>query len=105
MIALSPEIATLKPKLSNTAPSAAVSLACWLQLFPERMNTYAEPELGPASSSPKAPTTAVSPETATLKPKKSPAAPSAARSFATSTGVTAQLGIAINSNAPARASE
>ncbi len=40
-----PLSATEKPKSSYAAPSAAVSLACWLQVVPLRTKTYAAPVL------------------------------------------------------------
>ena len=54
-----------------------MSLACWAQVPPERTNTYAEPALVAGLSSMYAPTTAVSPDTATETPKRSPPAASA----------------------------
>src|SRR6266540_2518834 len=77
--AVSPLTATERPKVSLAAASLAVSFACWLQLVPLRTNTYAEPA---SILSPEAPTTSVSPVTATEKPKMSPAAASLAVSFA-----------------------
>ena len=65
-MAVSPERATDKPNKSPVAPPVAVSWACWVQMVPERVKTYAEPwsVLAPTSSL-NAPTTAVSPERAT----------------------------------------
>ena len=80
--AVSPPTATEKPNASFAAASLAVSFACWVQLVPVRTNTYAEPEFVPASSSHKAPTTAVSPLIDAKKPNASPAAASLAVSFA-----------------------
>src|SRR6266545_3212053 len=81
--AVSPLIPTASPNRSPDAASLAVSFACWLQPVPLRTNTYAEPASGPASvSSEMAPTTAVSPPTATERPKVSLAAASLAVSFA-----------------------
>ena len=79
--AVSPETATEMPKMSFDAASEAVSFCCWLQRVPLRTNTYAEPLSRPASSSPYAPTTAVSPDTATEMPKSSYNAASEAVSF------------------------
>ena len=74
------------PKTSTAAPSAGRSLACWVHTPPLRVKTYAEPELGPLSSSRYAPMTATSspggPLMETDPPNQSPAAPSAGRSLA-----------------------
>ena len=63
-------------------PSLAVSLAV-CDHVPESplSNTYAAPENCPLVSSPSAPTTALEPETATLRPKSPLAWPSSGRSF------------------------
>src|SRR5215469_1321509 len=58
--------ATELPKLSFAAPSAAVSLACWDQVVPDRTNTNAAPV---NEFSPGEPATAVVPDTATELPK------------------------------------
>src|SRR5215469_2980146 len=71
-------MATELPNSSCLAPSAAVSLACWDQVLPERVNTYA----APVPWLPGAPTTAVDPVRATDQPKLSFAAPSEAVSSA-----------------------
>ena len=42
-LTLSPLTATLLPKKSRDAPSAAVSSCCWLQVLPARTNTYVAP--------------------------------------------------------------
>ena len=42
-MAVPPEIATPVPKLSNSAPSEAVSFGCWPHDVPERRKIYAEP--------------------------------------------------------------
>ncbi len=42
---VSPEIDTEMPKRSLHASSGATSFCCWLQVVPERTNTYAEPSL------------------------------------------------------------
>ena len=77
--AVSPLIATERPKPSPAAPSEAVSFCCSLQTVPLRVNTYAEPAFTPPGVSPPwAPTMAVSPLIATELPKKSLAAPSEA---------------------------
>ena len=76
---MSPDTATEYPKKSSAAASAAVSLPCSAQVTPERTNTYAEPA---PPASPGAPTTAVSPETATEVPNWSFAAASEAVSLA-----------------------
>ena len=77
--AVSPETATDHPNTSLEAASEAVSLACWVQVTPERRKTYAEP--APLLSR-YAPTTAVSPETATETPNSSDWAASEAMSLA-----------------------
>ena len=74
---VSPSIDTLLPKLSPSAPSAAVSLAFCVQSeasspVVSRVNTYADPLSDPSSSSPCAPITTVSPSIDTLMPKLSP---------------------------------
>ena len=79
-VALSPEIETESPKKSPAAPSEAVSLVS-TQFVPINSKMYAEPEKEPLSSSPTAPTIALSPEIETESPKKSPAAPSEAVSL------------------------
>ena len=65
-MAVSPERATELPNTSLGAPPVAVSWDCWVQVVPLRTKTYAEPwsVLAPTSS-PYAPTMAVSPERAT----------------------------------------
>src|SRR5262245_50127494 len=80
---VSPETATLHPNWSSASVFDALRYACWLQTPAFRTNTYAAPELiallfdpspfTPVAllSSPMAPTTAVSPETATLNPNSS----------------------------------
>ena len=65
---VSPLTDTENPNSSLPAASDAVSLVCWLHTPSLRTNTYADPEIEPASSSPKAPTTAVSPLTDTENP-------------------------------------
>ena len=62
-------------------PSDGVSSSCWDHVPPEFPNTYAAPV---PKFLPKAPTTAVAPEMATLAPKESLAAPSEAMSLACS---------------------
>ena len=80
----SPSSATAKPKLSASAPSDAMSLEVCVQLAPAPVNTYAAPRnAAPSTVLSGAPTTIVSPSIATDQPKPSPAAPSAAVSFAT----------------------
>ena len=76
-----PEMETDFPNLSSAAPSDAVSLEVWVHVVPFFLNTYAEPELEPPSSSPYALTTTVSPEMETESPKLSAAAPSDATSL------------------------
>ena len=71
--AVDPATATELPKSSLAAPSAAVSSACWDQVLPERVNTYAAPV---AELVPSAPTTTVDPAIATEPPNSSNAAPS-----------------------------
>src|SRR5215469_13405047 len=66
-------MATELPNSSCLAPSAAVSLASWAQVLPERVNTYAAPVPWLPSG---APTTAVDPDRATEIPKPSPVAAS-----------------------------
>src|SRR2546426_657006 len=66
--AVDPEMPTETPKWSPEAPSEAVSSACRNQVVPERTNTKAAPA---NEFLPKAPTTAVEPEMATERPKKS----------------------------------
>ena len=80
---MSPEIATERPKLSFASVFDAFRYACWVQVTELRTNTYAAPALNallslsvpftPVAllSSANAPTTTVSPEIATEKPKKS----------------------------------
>ena len=82
--AVSPLTATEIPNWSNSTPSEARSLACCVQSPPaSRTKLYTAPESVPRSSSPGAPSTAVSSNTATDAPKRSPASPSAAVSLAT----------------------
>ena len=48
--AVDAEMVTEPPKESREAPSEAVSLACWDQAVPERVNTYAAPgEVSPGA--------------------------------------------------------
>ena len=70
---VSPSIDTIKPNLSVSAPSSAVSLATCVQPEPRspavaRVNTYTDPRV---TSSPYAPTTIVSPSIETLLPNSS----------------------------------
>ena len=57
-----PAMATAAPNSSPAAPPGSASSACWVQVVPERTNTYAVPVSELVSS---APTTAVDPEMAT----------------------------------------
>src|SRR5215467_5821017 len=76
-----PEIATDQPKKSPVAPPLGVSvkIACCDHLVPDRWNTYAAPACpkGSPANVPRfgAPTTAVSPSSATENPKFSLAVP------------------------------
>src|SRR5262245_60549725 len=71
-----PEAATDPPKNPDAMASGAVSFCAKDHVVPERTNTYAAPALVRPGRSPSAPTTIVSPDTATAWPKKSPATPS-----------------------------
>ena len=77
---VSVSIANALPNVSLPAASDAVSFCC-SDHVPLSRNTYAAPELPPASSFPGAPTTTVSPSIATKFPKLSCAAASEAVSF------------------------
>ena len=91
MTAVSPSTATENPNQSSSAPSPGINLAVSILWSPEGarlphspldlVNTYAEPDSSPLSSSRYAPTTTVLPDTATDFPKLSLSAPSEAVSL------------------------
>ena len=86
---LFPETDTLWPNPSLSVPPLAVSFETSDHVPSELFsNTYAEPEPSPSSSSKGDPTTAIDPETDTLRPNSSWAAPSLAVSFEPSVNVT-----------------
>src|SRR5688572_9776849 len=86
---VSPDTATGSPNPSPLAASEANRWACSAQADPERSNTYAEPAKPPAPgvASRGAPTTVVSPDTATDQPKRSLPAGSEANRWACSAQV------------------
>ncbi len=77
---VSPETDTDWPNLSPAAPSEARSFCSWVQVVPERTNTYAEP-VPPLTKLVGAPSTTVFPDTDTEVPNHSSGAPSEAVSF------------------------
>ena len=104
---VSPSIATDEPSRSSRARSVAVSFAVWVHVLPLRANTNTDPR--PWSSF-GAPTTAVSPSTATEEPKSSDAAPPVASSLcsaaaAVPTGTTASAATATAAATTARADD
>ena len=86
--AVSPDTDTEQPKELFAAPSLAVSFCCSVHVPPDRTYTYAAPcwVLAPTVAF-GTPTTAVSPDTDTEKPKRLFAAPSLAVSFCCSVHV------------------
>src|SRR5688572_6505998 len=71
--AVSPDTATETPKLSPAPGSSAVKRASRTQLVPSRINSEAEPAPAPAEvKSPCAPSSAVSADNATARPKVLP---------------------------------